>query len=217
MLLGTASKYTAMPGARAGYLISYNEEITQKVALSNGATTLGPNQFGQEALKHDLINSSVERREEISDYYKGKMSYVEDRLNAISKKAGWRNIAVNQKQESGMFVFADFSGMLGRQIPQELQEKLGKAIIEDDTDIAKYLIVISYLDNGIGVAAVPGSAFMMDPKDGFIRFVINGSYNKTVEHDELLVKAMDAVEQAAMMQIPERIRNTKNENQRSLL
>ncbi len=187
IILGSASKISAMPGARCGYAVAH-PEYAAFITKGMGAVMLSANTIAQEGALADFREMTPEQRDEIQTYYDEKVNFVGERLNRIVDSFG--SVPVPVIPNGGMFVFADMSMMLGKKIPQQLQAALGKSVIEDDVDIANYFL------HSAGVAVVPGSGFFRDPSEGFVRLCASGSFNKSMAQDEELASAMDKIERS---------------------
>lgn len=187
IILGSASKISAMPGARCGYAVAH-PEYAALITKGMGAVMLSANTIAQEGALADFREMTPEQRHEIQTYYDEKVNFVGERLNHIGGSFG--SVPVPVIPNGGMFVFADMSMMLGKKIPQQLQAALGESVIENDLDIANYFL------HSAGVAVVPGSGFFRDPSEGFVRLCVSGSFNKSMAQDEDLVLAMDKIERS---------------------
>ncbi len=217
IILGSASKTSALAGERIGYAVGEKSLINKMIQLNSGIM-LNAGTIAQAGLLADLQARREMGQDEatkLREYYGLKSKFVTDSLNEISREAHWpvTKKPVPVAPEGSIFVMANLSGMIGRKIPEELQghDRVGKETIETDEDIAKYLMCMAHTKDKNnqprhGVAVVPGSGFFMDPKAGYVRICISGTTNTPMEKDIMLKQAMESIRSAALMQLPEILR-----------
>jgi len=186
-LVYSASKLGSMSYDRIGAFISDNKQlISEMVDVKKGFNMASnePAQRGYGALL-DEFRENPKALRTIARDYQGKAEYVISRLDKIGSTLypnGEK--AIIPVRPDGMFtVWSDFSGLLGKPVPQEYKKALNKEYITNSQDIANLL-------KEVGVIVFPGTGFNKpgtNSGNGFLRF----SAPLAIAD---LAKAMDAVD-----------------------
>lgn len=186
-LAHSASKLGSMAYDRVGAIVSENQKFIKELTefkMGFEMATNEPAQWGYAALLDDFTKNPATLRA-IADDYQAKSEYVMARLDRIGA-----TLYPNREKEilpvrpDGMFImWADFSGLLGKEVPAELRSSFDKARIESSQDIADLL-------KAQGVIASAGPNFNKpgnNEANGFLRFSAPLSMDQ-------LEKAMNIVE-----------------------
>ncbi len=163
ILINGMSKTYAMTGWRIGY-IAADREVIKAVNVLQGQMLSCVQSLSQKAAVAALAGTQ-EPLENMIREFESRRNYMRERLNQMP--------GISCMDAMGAFyLLADVRSFYGR--------NAGGAVIEDDGQMAKYLL------EEAGIAVVPGNAFFAP---GYLRF----SYSNSMEQIE---KGMDQMEQA---------------------
>ena len=163
ILINSMSKAYAMTGWRIGYMAA-DREVIRAANVLQGQILSCVQSLSQKAAVAALTGTQEPLQHMIREL-ESRRDYMRERLNQMP--------GISCMDAMGAFyLLADVKGCYGK--------STGKGVIEDDGQVAKYLLLEA------GIAAVPGSAFFAP---GYLRF----SYSNSME---LIAKGMEQMEQA---------------------
>ncbi len=161
IVVNSASKgLIGAPGIRAG-MIGANAEWIKKMTNIQAMSVCSVSCFTEAMLtigiKHKLSSSS-DYTDWINHY---KNEYATNKKYVVREltHSGFSVVP----GEHGFFVLASSHG-INQAVPDHLQPLLGFNVIKNDTQLVTYLLQVA------GVAVVPGSAFGIDERSGYLRF-----------------------------------------------
>ncbi len=163
ILINSMSKAYAMTGWRIGYMAA-DKEVIRAVNVLQGQILSCVQSLSQKAAVAALTGTQEPLQNMICEF-ESRRDYMRKRLNRMP--------GISCMDAGGAFyLLAYVKGCYGKSI--------GKGVIEEDGQVAKYLL------EEAGIAVVPGSAFFAP---GYLRF----SYSNSME---LIAKGMDQMERA---------------------
>lgn len=195
LVLSVSKGLGAMPGARAGFLTTFDPALLAEFVKIQSACTANACSISQIGLQASLqhVMDHPEASQQVYAYYAERTALCVKRLNEIGSKYFKEDAAAASSSSSSsssspapvavqpsstFYVLASFAGWAG---------------MSDDLSIQRWLRDQYKLSAGkIGVACVPGCAFNLDPKLKLVRF------SCAVEMD-VLTQSMDVVEEAVRL------------------
>lgn len=171
ILVNSFSKTYAMTGWRLGY-IAAARDIVKAVNVMQSQMVSSVHSLSQKA-GIAALRGSQEPVEKMRQAYEERRDYLYERLSRIDG-------IKCQKSKGAFYLLPDISAYLGRKWTVESEEGKNTRIVEDDLDLAAYILEEAH------VAVVPGSAFLAP---GHLRFTYSASM-------EELKNAMNGIENA---------------------
>jgi len=167
IILSASKGLGAMPGARAAWVTAPSASLINQITKIQLVTSGNCSTVSQVGLKGSLeyLMNNPQVMSEVSEYYGERAEFVANKLNKIGEKYKIGQICRPGRPEATFYVWACF-----RTLQNDLNKKY-KNRITSDLELAAFLRSM-YTDDQhkAGVAVVPGSAFLMNANDKFIRF-----------------------------------------------
>ncbi len=166
----SGAKLASMGGERIGGIATKNPLLRELLANAQSQMTAGVSVHsisgflattqlfkGQWSAGIDLSQP----RAQIADFYQSRINMVAGALNEIDHIIGNGHLSpiVKQKPVGGMYLYADFTGLLkGKAIPQALQNLVGSKTIETGKHLRDFLLAMHKLSY-VPVSTVNGEIF----------------------------------------------------------
>jgi len=215
-IIYSASKRDSMVTLGLGCIISKNSNAIQDLRSLKQATTLYNNNPALSAWFAHISSPDYEKRQkEMAEFYRENRRYITNALNEMSGEFSWDKDPVirNSEEKGGMFVFADFSKIIGLQIPEEFLQKIQKLqfseerfslekdednlnkknsfikamkdLFDSKTTFESDVDIVYYLLFVAKTKTIAGSGFMEKADEGKLRICISGEYQKKPEESIL--------------------------------
>jgi aspartate/methionine/tyrosine aminotransferase len=167
----SASKDASLANDRTGLAASINSDIMQNIKKICAATTMGINAIGTAGYAEagELYTDFPNIQDQAVQHYQARLKVIAEGLNDIALKVtGGQHKVTETTPGGGIFIYANFSHLLGKQIPEEMREIIKHDKIESSMDIATILLNLHKVGYA-PVAVIPGEGFGDDPKNCSLR------------------------------------------------
>ena len=201
-MVGNLRQSTLQPHPESGYIFCQNRQVMSSLLTMHQANSLSVSPLVQKAASGFVYNETQDR--ETANYYNEKRARLIEGLNQIMTKYGLPQSEIASEPDGGLFILADLSVMIGRPVPKSLQGYLGKEIVENDQDIARYLRLL-YLTPGAGASLVvlPGSESLIPQNAGMVRICVAGENDTSAAEDRVISKILYLIDTALRLQTEE--------------
>ncbi|HBI22529.1 MAG TPA: pyridoxal phosphate-dependent aminotransferase [Legionella sp.] len=172
IIMRSATKALSAAGERMGVLMAFDPALMAKLLTINIRTIGHAPRSGQMAYAETMLEFTNEDHLSLAHFYQPKVAYVSDRL----KKMGAQMPDPLYTVEGTFYILADFSDLLGLELPVDAARALGKTgPVHTSEELAYYLL----FNDAIMLA--PGSYFGMPRSNGFLRITCSAEPQELAE------------------------------------
>lgn len=172
IILRSATKSFSAAGERMALLISFDEMLMKEMVNQSISHFIHAPRSAQLAYAEVMTKFDNIYQQEMSDFYKKKVSYVIERLEDMGANMPDEAYQV----EATFYAMGDFGDLFGLEMPKSVEKVFQRSgIIATDEELAYYLL----FQEGLMVA--PLSYFGLAENSGFIRITCSGHQTELVE------------------------------------
>ena len=160
IIMRSATKALSAAGERMAMLMAFDPALMATFLDKNIGMIGHAPRSGQMAYAETMLQFTDEDHQALARFYQPKVDYVSDRLKAMGAQMPDPLYTV----EGTFYILADFSDLLGLELPKEAHRALGKAgLVQTNEDLAYYLLFNE------SVMLAPGAYFGLPANNGFLR------------------------------------------------
>ena len=178
IIMRSATKAFSAAGERMAMLMVFDQKLMTEVLNKNISYFLHAPRSSQIVYAQTMANFDANEHTKLLEYYKKKVDYVTERLQAMGASMPDQNYQI----EATFYVLGDFSDLFGLDLPNDVSrvlQRTGK--ITTDEELAYYLLFID------SIMLAPLSYFGLMADRGFLRITCSG-------HGDELEDLMDRLE-----------------------
>jgi aspartate/methionine/tyrosine aminotransferase len=174
IILRSATKALSAAGERMAMLMVFDQQLMTEILNKNISYFLHAPRSSQIVYAQTMANFDANEHTKLIEYYKTKVEYVTERLQAMGASMPDTTYTV----EATFYVLGDFSDLFGLELPKDVSRVLQRTgRITNDEELAYYLL---FMDS---IMLAPLSYFGLADNRGFLRITCSG--NAAELHDLL--------------------------------
>lgn len=172
IMMRSATKALSAAGERMAVLMAFDEQLMAKFLDKNISFIGHAPRSSQIAYAETMAHFSEEKHQQLVGFYRTKTSYVAERLRAM----GASMPDPDYKVEGSFYILADFSDLLGLELPANAARALEKTgPVTTNEELAYYLL----FNDSVMIA--PASYFGLSKENGYMRITCSGTESELCE------------------------------------